>query len=108
MIYTVVWVMIWSLMSFTAPEGRFLEGLPENGQPYKNWSDLARGFVKYQHCIGDLQQKLQRNTWDIQLKTELVLLLLLLSITFVVNPLGPLGTSWTFWYLLDLYVPLGP
>ena len=51
MVYTFVRVMILSLMSFNAPEGRFLKGLPENGQPYQNWSDLTLGFVQYQHCI---------------------------------------------------------
>ena len=56
----------------------------------------------------------------IQLKTELVLLLLLLlrhiggytwSFRYLLDlylPLGPFGTYWTFRYFLDLYVPLGP
>ena len=48
MVYTVV--ITWSLMSSTAPEGRFLKSSPENGQPYQVWSDLAVGFVQYQHC----------------------------------------------------------
>ena len=47
MVYKMVWVMIQSPKSFTAPEGRFLEGLPENGQIYQNCGDLVVGFVKY-------------------------------------------------------------
>ena len=54
--------MIRSPMSFTAPEGHFHESLHENGQPYQNFSELALGLVRYQHCICDLQQKLQRNS----------------------------------------------
>ena len=43
--------MIRSLMFFTVSERHFQKGLPENGQPYKNWSDLAFGFVQYQQYI---------------------------------------------------------
>ena len=50
-------------------------------------------WAKWPKCSFNLQR-------SIQLKTELVLLLLL--VTFVGNPLGPLCTSWTFRYLLDL------
>ena len=41
--------MIQSMMSFTAPEGRFL-------QSYQFCGDLALGFVQYHNYICDLQQ----------------------------------------------------
>ena len=77
----------------------------------------------YSYCSGCYTtiQILNKVKKCIQLKTKLVLLLLLLlrhvcgkfSWTFryifdLGVPLGPLGTSWTCRYLLDLYVPLGP
>ena len=51
MIHAVVWVLIQSPMSFSAPEGHFLEGIPKNGQSYKNFDDFSVRFVQYPYCI---------------------------------------------------------
>ena len=90
--YTVVWVLIQSLMSFTAPEGRFLESLPGNGLSYQSWSDLALGFVRYHICISNLQQQLRSNTRDITRRISVLLfslhlLLYLLHLLYLQYPL---------------------
>ena len=91
MVYTVVWVMIRSPMSFTAPEGRFLQSLPENGRPYQTWGDLALGFVQYHICICNLQQQLRSNTRDITRRiSALPFSLHLLHLLYLLHPQYPL------------------
>ena len=89
--YTVVWVLIQSLMSFTAPEDRFLESLPGNGLSYQSWSDLALGFVRYHICISNLQQQLRSNTRDITRRISVLLFSLhLLHLLYLLHPQHPL------------------
>ena len=90
--YTVVWVLIQSLMSFTAPEGRFLKSLPGNGLSYQSWGDLAIGFVQSHNCIFDLQQQLRSNTRDITRRISVLLfsLHLLLYLLHLLHPQYPL------------------
>ena len=92
--YTVVWVLIQSLMSFTAPEDRFLQSLPGNGLSYQSWSDLALGFVRYHICISNLQQPLRRNTRDITRRISVLLFSLhLLHLLYLLHPQYPLHLS---------------
>ena len=88
--YTVVWVLIQSLMSFTAPEDRFLESLPGNGLSYQSWSDLALGFVRYHICISNLQQQLRSNTRDITRRISVLLFSLhLFNLLYLLHPQLP-------------------